>query len=254
MNNSVFIAMFLLLMGGVILLYAHKIEIKCLLKAFVIRFLNRGKGVKIAYSADVNIKVDAEGMCMFHPHSTFRGHIGIGSYVGPYSELSAYIGRFCSIAPFVRSNSGRHPYKEPFVTTSPCFFSLNPFKEQCGTTFAKEQMFVENRMSTKNENYPLWIGNEVWIGEGAFLAGGITVGDGAMILARAVVVQDVPPYAIVGGVPAKVISFRYDEDTINWLLDIQWWNLDTNWLKENWKLLCDIDKLKAYFKDHPIED
>ena len=56
MNNSVFIAMFLLLMGGVILLYAHKIEIKCLLKAVVIRFLNRGKGVKIAYSADVNIK------------------------------------------------------------------------------------------------------------------------------------------------------------------------------------------------------
>lgn len=156
MNNSVFIAMFLLLMGGVILLYAHKIEIKCLLKAFVIRFLNRGKGVKIAYSADVNIKVDAEGMCMFHPHSTFRGHIGIGSYVGPYSELSAYIGRFCSIAPFVRSNSGRHPYKEPFATTSPCFFSLNPFKEQCGTTFAKEQMFVENRISAKNENYPLW--------------------------------------------------------------------------------------------------
>ena len=98
------------------------------------------------------------------------------------------------------------------------------------------------------------IGNDVWIGEGAFLAGGITVGDGAMILARAVVVQNVPPYAIVGGVPAKVISFRYDEDTINWLLDIQWWNLDTNWLKENWKLLCDIDKLKAYFKDHPIED
>ena len=81
------------------MLYAHKIEIKCLLKAFVIRFLNRCKGVKIAYSADVNIKVDAEGMCMFHPHSTFRGHIGIGSYVDPYSELSAYIGRFCSIAP-----------------------------------------------------------------------------------------------------------------------------------------------------------
>lgn len=60
--------------------------------------------------------------------------------------------------------------------------------------------------------------------------------------------------AIVGGVPAKVISFRYGEDTINWLLDIQWWNLDTNWLEENWKLLCDIDKMKAYFKDHPIED
>ena len=111
MNYSVFISMFLLLMG-VILLYAHKIEIKCLLKAFVIRFLNRGKSVNIAYSADVNIKVDAEGMCMFHPHSTFRGHIGIGSYVGPYSELSAYIGRFCSIALFVRSNSWRHPYKE----------------------------------------------------------------------------------------------------------------------------------------------
>ena len=108
-------------------------------------------------------------------------------------------------------------------------------------------------MSTKNENSPLWIGNDVWIGEGAFLAGGITVGDGAMILARAVVVQDVPPYAIVGGVPAKIISFRYDEDTINCLLGIQWWNLEPTWLKENWKLHCDIDKMKSYFKDHPQE-
>lgn len=55
-------------------------------------------------------------------------------------------------------------------------------------------MFVENRMSAKNENYPLWIGNDVWIEEGAFLASGITIGDGAVILAHAVVVQDVPPY------------------------------------------------------------
>ena len=132
-------------------------------------------------------------------------------------------------------------------------------------TFSEELFFLKSNLKIfeenfsiiaqiiKNENYPLWIGNDVWIGEGAFLTGGITVGDGAMILAHAVVVQDVPPYAIVGGVPAKVISFRYDEETINWLLDIQWWNLDTNWLKENWKLLCDIDKMKAYFKDYPID-
>lgn len=68
------------------------------------------------------------------------------------------------------------------------------------------------------------------------------------MLAGAVVTKDVPPYAIVGGVPAKIIRYRYDEETIAFLLRIKWWDMPEDWLKENWRLLNDMDKLKAYFQ------
>ena len=68
-----------------------------------------------------------------------------------------------------------------------------------------------------------------------------------MVLAHAVVTKDVPPYAIVGGVPAKIIGYRYDEATIKWLLNVQWWNNPIAWFRAHWSLLCDIDKLKAYY-------
>ena len=70
------------------------------------------------------------------------------------------------------------------------------------------------------------IGNDVWIGQGAFIKGGVTIGDGAIVAAHAVVVKDVPPYAVVGGVPARVIKYRFDEDAIKDLLEIKWWNYD----------------------------
>ena len=89
------------------------------------------------------------------------------------------------------------------------------------------------------------IGNDCWIGEGAFLVGGIHIGDGAVVLARAVVTHDVEPYAIVGGVPARVIGYRYDKETIKFLLHRKWWDESEDWLRENWKLLTDIEALKA---------
>lgn len=80
-----------------------------------------------------------------------------------------------------------------------------------------------------------------------FICGGVEISDGAIVLAGAVVTKDVPPYAIVGGVPAKVIRFRYDEETIQFLLHIKWWNNDIEWFKKNWRLLNDINKLKEYY-------
>ena len=68
------------------------------------------------------------------------------------------------------------------------------------------------------------IGNDVWIGRGATIMSGVTIGDGAVIAARALVVKDVPPYAIVGGNPAKLIRYRFDEATIEKLLAIRWWD------------------------------
>ena len=68
------------------------------------------------------------------------------------------------------------------------------------------------------------LGNDVWIGYEAVILAGVTIGDGAIIGARAVVTRDVPPYAIVGGVPARLIRRRFDEATIESLLALQWWD------------------------------
>lgn len=73
---------------------------------------------------------------------------------------------------------------------------------------------------------PVFIGNDVWIGDHAIVMGGVKIGDGAVVAAGAVVTKDVPPYAIVGGVPARVIKFRFDDATISALQELAWWRYD----------------------------
>jgi tetrahydrodipicolinate N-succinyltransferase len=77
---------------------------------------------------------------------------------------------------------------------------------------------------------PIIIGNDVWFGADAKVMSGVTIGDGAIIGAGAVVAKNIPPYAIVAGNPAKIISFRFDDETIKRLLDIKWWNWDYSML------------------------
>lgn len=205
--------------------------------------------VRIPLSAILDNKVSFEGCCQLHPYVKFCGRLGYGSYIGPYSKISAHIGRFTSIASFVCTVAGRHAYQAPFATTCPMFFSLNPNHSQSGSTFATEQMFEELKFAVPEKQLDVEIGNDVWIGERAMLIGGVHIADGAIVLAGAVVTKDVPPYAIVGGVPAKIIRYRYDKETISFLLQTQWWNNTEEWFKENWKLLTDIDKLKAYYNN-----
>ena len=94
---------------------------------------------------------------------------------------------------------------------------------------------------------PVKIGNDVWIGRGAFIKGGVTIGDGAVIAAHAVVTKDVPPYAIVCGVPAKIIKYRFDCETIKELLDLKWWNYDLADFGElNWEdVKSSISKIRT---------
>ena len=66
-------------------------------------------------------------------------------------------------------------------------------------------------------------------------------------MAHAVVTKNVPPYAIVGGIPARILGYRYDDETIKFLQKIKWWNNPPEWFAKNWKLLIDIDKLKDYY-------
>ena len=165
----------------------------------------------------------------------FFGSMGYGSYICNDCKIEGTIGRYTSIAYGVRTICGTHPYKVPFATTSPMFFSL---RKQAMETFASAQLFEELLP-------PPTIGNDCWIGERVSIVGGIEIGDGAVVLTGAVVTKDVPPYAIVGGVPAKVIKYRYDEATIEWLLRVKWWNRPTEWLRKNHQLLCNLEELKT---------
>lgn len=77
------------------------------------------------------------------------------------------------------------------------------------------------------------INNDVWIGMKSTIMGGVTVGNGAIIAAHSVVTKDVPPYAVVGGVPAKIIKYRFTEDIIEGLQKSEWWNQPDDVLREN---------------------
>ncbi|NBB22844.1 antibiotic acetyltransferase [Runella sp. CRIBMP] len=142
-------------------------------------------------------------------------------YIADNSLLSnTTIGKFCSIGPEVRIGLGIHPTS--FISTFPTFFST---KQQCQITLVEKDYIEETGAVT--------IGNDVWIGANALVLYNVTIGDGAVIAAGSVVTKDVPPYAIVGGVPAKIIKKRFSEEEIKQLLTLRWWDKDINWLREN---------------------
>lgn len=134
-------------------------------------------------------------------------------YHYPINHDKLQIGKFCSIACGVKFlfNSANHTLSSLSTYPFPLFF------EEWGL----EKKDVTNAWDNKGD---IVIGNDVWIGYEAVVLAGVTIGDGAIIGTRAVVTKDVPPYTIVGGVPAKPIKKRFSEETISALLEIQWWN------------------------------
>lgn len=138
-------------------------------------------------------------------------------YHYPINHDKLQIGKFCSIACGAKFlfNSANHTLYSLSTYPFPLFF------EEWGL----EKKDVTNAWDNKGD---IVIGNDVWIGYEAVVLAGVTIGDGAIIGTRAVVTKNVPPYTIVGGVPAKPIKKRFSEETISALLEIQWWN----WSKE----------------------
>lgn len=143
--------------------------------------------------------------------------VGNATYGGIYvlihnDDVKVFIGGYSSIASGVKFIAGSEHYLSNISTY--------PFKSNI------LQMGVEGQ--TKGNIY---VGDDVWIGENAIILSGVTIGQGAVIAAGAVVTSDVPPYAVVGGVPAKIIKYRFSESVIEFLLTCDYSRLDENMVK-----------------------
>lgn len=134
-------------------------------------------------------------------------------YHYPINKDKLMIGKFCSIACGAKFifNSANHTLTSLSTYPFPIFFE----------EWELDRKDVANTWDNKGN---IVIGNDVWIGYEAVIFAGVTIGDGAIIGTRAVVTKDVPPYTIVGGIPAKPIRKRFSENVINTLLEIKWWD------------------------------
>ena len=199
-------------------------------------FVLKGKHLKLQFRAKIAPGSVTEGYNKLSHHSYFSGELGYASYIGEYSVVVGKIGRFCSIAGNVRFLTHTHPVTT-FVSSHPAFYSL---KAQSGFSFVAEQKFTETPLF--DGKHSIIVGNDVYIGNGATIIGPVSIGDGAVIAANATVTKDVPPYTIVGGVPAHIIRKRFNDDEIEYLKKIEWWNKDLNWIKEHADKFIDISE------------
>ena len=143
--------------------------------------------------------------------------IGDNTYGNPtifsyLSESKLIIGKYCSIAQDVTIILGGN-HRVDWITTYP-FSAL-----------FDEAKHIKGHPSTKGD---IKIGNDVWIGMGTTILSGVNIGDGACIASKSLIIKDVPPYAIVGGNPAKIIKYRFNDAEIKALLKICWWNWPIN--------------------------
>ncbi len=156
--------------------------------------------------------------------------IGKGTYGSPeilsWNEgATLRIGAFCSIAAGVKILLGGE-HRVDWVTTYP--FSM----------LWKKGHHITGHPKTKGD---VIIGNDVWIGSEAVIMSGVKIGDGAVIGIRSVVTKDVAPYAIVAGNPARLIRKRFDDATIQHLLELKWWNWTNERIEEMLPLLLSSD-------------
>lgn len=210
--------------------------------------LRRKKKLKFGVGVNFNMLTEFEGNNYLSDHSSLTSSfIGFASYLGAKTEISnAKIGRYTSIGPNTNCIHGQHP-SNTFVSTHPAFFSK---RAQVGFTFVKEQLFNEFPYPiASGEPYTIHIGNDVWIGANVSIMDGITIGNGAIVAANALVAKDVPPYTIVGGVPAKIIKKRFSEEQINMLLKFKWWEKSQDWISKNAALFNNIELFNKNFGD-----
>lgn len=152
--------------------------------------------------------------CRFYQNITVLGNVRIGRFTsvnGPNTDIIAAIntieiGSFCSIA---RNTS---------------FQEFDHHTDRPSTYYMNKNIFGKERKEDITSKGSIIVGNDVWIGAHSVVLSGVKIGDGAIIAANSVVNKDVPPFGIVGGVPAKLIKYRFSEKIIDDLLQKKWWD------------------------------
>jgi acetyltransferase-like isoleucine patch superfamily enzyme len=189
------------------------------------------------YKGSVLINSFLEGYnILFYNTQVINSSIGKHTYIQKSSTVvNAEVGKFCSIASFVSIGPGVH--KIDGVTTHPAFYLKNT---PLLLTFSDTDIFESSKRTI--------IGNDVWIGEKAIILDGVSIGNGAVIASGAVVHKDVPPYAIFGGVPAKLIRYRFSEEIILKLLQSEWWDWPESVLAEEFSSFADVKEFEKLIK------
>lgn len=173
-----------------------------------------------------------------------NSYLGRGSCINHDCQLAhVKIKNFSCIGPGANIAIGNHPTKD-YVTTHS--FAYSHSSKSIGLGFLDDVTF-DIGANVPGSKYYLEIGNDVWVGKNVTFLSGITIGDGSIIAAGAVVTKSVEPYSIVGGVPAKIIRKRFNENDINYLLEFKWWDKPLEWIKDNVKLFSDIKEFKKKY-------
>jgi acetyltransferase-like isoleucine patch superfamily enzyme len=160
-----------------------------------------------------------------------------GSFSSIASSLpvNARVGRYVSIAPNCRVMGFKHPVEA--VSTSSISYQedremLRAYRRDLEKSGVKDFNFRKVPTPQENVKLPITIGHDVWIASHVTLKGSVKIGQGAVIASGAVVTKDIPPYAIVGGNPAKIIKMRFPEEIIRLLIESEWWQYDPNTLHQ----------------------
>lgn len=173
-------------------------------------------------------------------HAAIHGvAFGSHAYVGTHSHVQyATIGSFVSIGPEARIGLGSHPVH--MVSTYPSFYASRASAAVPLSKHAAVQEYAR-----------IVIGSDVWIGSRAMIVDGVEIGHGAVIAAGAVVTKDVAPYAIVGGVPSRLLRYRFPPEVVAELMSIQWWNWPYELIRERADDFADVGKFVEKYRRQP---